>query len=454
MICKIITHINSNNFEPWDIKDVKRYKRESCGFVIKYKKKYFIIATLHGVRFAEEIAIEFANGKLLYLENRNVHQIYEADLAVIELTIKDIKYFSLGKESDESSVYYKKEKFSVKILKKEFAIRDDERFFSLFSPPLEKFIIEVDDDEFYETKKLRGMSGLPVLNNKNEVFGMIIENIPQTKHIILLSYKVIYRVISEIEENRCFEGFCGLYCDLMIYSDEEESKDNNYLIVSNNYDINYNNFRTKKKNLRNLKLYDAIESIDNKLIFDDKVNDDDELIPIRSYICNNFKARDSIKFKIHRQVKNLDETKVMNISIQARPFNSVYSIPSKSDSYYEYKGLIIKQLTTEYAIFLDNIKGINTINIFENCKIYENNPLPIYIIVDVVKEKIPNKEYKKIIDLKIPFKKYRDKYYCFCIKKINNKIPKTNDDIITITKKQKKYKFQLEVNDESFLLTL
>lgn len=454
MICRVITIIKSTHFEPWIKTGIKDIKRKSCGFVVKKKDKFFIVTTLHGIRFANKIIIEFENKDSIILEERSVHQIYEADLTVIEFKKDDIKYFTFGNERGESKLIYEEEEYSIKVIKKEFAIRNDERFFSLFSPPLEKFIIEIDDDEFYESKKLRGMSGLPVFNNKDEVFGMIIENIPQTKKIILLSYKVIDRVISEIEETRCFRGFCGLYCDFIIYTDEEEKTTNNYLVVTNTYEINYNKFDTDKKGFSNLNQYDIIESIEDKLIFNGKVEIEDELVPIKSFICNNFKAGDLIKLKLHRQAKNSDEMKIRNISLQARPYNTVYSISPKSDTYFEYKGLVIKQLTTEEAIFLDNIKGIETKNIFDKVKIYENNPLPIFIIVDVIKENIRSKDYIRILELQLPFKKCGDKYLSFQIIKINNKIPKSEKDIINIIKKQQKTKLLLEVNDESFLLTL
>ena len=283
-------------------------------------------------------------------------------------------------------------------------------------------------------KKLHGLSGMIVLNDSNEIVGIISTIECDSGDINIIPSISIIRLIKEYHKYNNFYGLCDI---IALYNEnilEFDNREYNSIIIQKTYGIHYGTTSTHKYNL---KVNDVIYGIGNQYFNSNYMiyySDIQNYVPISTYIALNYMKDDPIDFNIYR----VDSAKsLQNITICAKSVTETkYLSNIMEHKYCSYNGFIFMELSEEYIELYNKIRG----NMFYNYMIkymierpYRDDYKKVVVLIDINKNSIDNvRTVSKLDELNIPVVKLmEDECDMYQLIKINDM------DVIDITSVQK-----------------
>ena len=478
----VVAHAKPENIRPWlddnndtieeEFKNLEITKKHivktSVGSLININNDVYVLGLLHGLKNMYDLFmyafVRDLNGKYSIVTNQLEVIITsdELDLVLLKPINFTDKIVSINLEKFNkvipnrdslANLYIRNTKYKSK----QQLVLDDriykckvnnivlENQQSYNMPILPYILICVDDDKFYETDDIGGISGSFVLDNNKNIVGIVSNIIIGTKNLSILPSVSICRFLEEFMKTDRFAGLCDIVGDLKLCEIETEEKELMTVMVTDAVGINYNkNILDRTDSIGNsLQDGDILYEV-NGLEFDkkgklycDKIG---MFIPLSTYIALEYISGDMIPLSIYRM--NKDEHNSKKIKLKARPICTMKYIPiSSMKRYYEYNGLIFMELTEEIIELYRNNSIVFTGPII---KYYDETPYrnvdeKVVILIGINKKKISD-EYINVYDgLALPFiHKNENRYILPIISKINKKKITSLDNIEKLISKNGK----------------
>jgi hypothetical protein len=357
-----------------DIKDT--IIKTSLGTIININNSSYVLTCSHGLRNAYELIIyKFGKNMEKYSVSK-VIDAYELDIALLKInysTKNSARFSSDFPVVDSRLRFYIKNLFNrtpgFELHNCSMVKVTYEKYCSFNMPLLPLLHIKLLDT----LNEYTGVSGACVLDQNNNIVGIISNVRDDTKLLCLVPTVSIMRVIKEVEKYGSFNGICGIVADL-------KETDNGYL-VAKSYDINYNHSS------------DRADFVGGNIRTDDIIVYNGET-HINSFIALNFMSDDKIPLNIIRtNSKYVREEK--NIVLKARSLRTLKYIPMlDSKKFVQYAGLTFVELSEE-LLELYNNKGIrptgHTLKYYTKTPYRNNSDESIIVLIDINKSLVPTK---------------------------------------------------------------
>lgn len=436
--------------------------KTGIGIIIKINENKFVLTCSHCVEYAKTINIYFDKKKY---NATCVINARDLDIAILRIELdSNVQFIELNKQEipisnvgDPTKIYSKmitkKKKIKNKIYNGILNKKYYDKQYSVNLPPTPFYDTTI-DIEIKNINKLKSMSGSPVVNESNDLIGLVSSILHNSSAITIVPIVCIMRVINEFTCNNIYSGLCNIpiMSNVIMISEEEPAYG---LYIINSYGINYNCFEKKRsRRYKNIKNGDIIVAINDLVINEDgnvNCNKLNMKIPINTYIAIHYHKSTPIKISIYRKNKDDDEHKFIEINMLTRSNNTMVYIPKITSEYFEYNGMIFVELSEDIIenYYLNNKKLTGTCVQKYNINPYRNeHDKKIVALVDTLpqfqKNALSHIIYKYTL---IPVNEKENKYSIPIVTKINSNIIKNLDMFTKIVKQNYKSKIHFKISD-------
>jgi hypothetical protein len=420
--------------------------KKSNGLLVKYKNKYYVIACYHGIENYKSIeAIISINRRKSSYNMKELDSIFAYDFSVLEFIEESLIFSSIDTIKKEYYLNNLKKKVRYKLLvdNTEYINCKYNGYYidsikSKIYPKIPLIKILIKDKKHYES--YQGTSGSLLLDNKNNIYGMVSYYDIIKKNIICIPMYCINKFFKIIVNKKKISTLLisTKLCDY--------NKNNTGHIITNNNNIKY---MMKEDSKFNFKENDIITSINN-IKFNNAgyihFKNMNIFIPLNTYLMlnnNNFNTinfyrKDKIEYKENIvKIKNLRIEKYNKFSIK----QNLKIIKFNNLSIIELSENLLMELNS------NNIKILGQVNNeYENC--YGNNKILAIINYDMK----DNNYIHKYKNINIPIK--NDKINTNCnlaiISKVNNTKIKSLNQLDNIIKKESITSIKLVLDENKF----